>query len=68
MSKDFDWHSPEAKESIVVPQVEAIAVYTNPDGNIVIRQQDSYGGEDHFVLIPRSNVNALIKALKEVVK
>lgn len=40
MAKDeFDWGD---KESVVVKSQDAIAVYPNPDGDIVIRRQQSW--------------------------
>jgi hypothetical protein len=37
-ANDWDWN-PEKQKSIVVQQVDAIAIYTNVRGEIVIRQQ-----------------------------
>ena len=59
MQDDFDW---SIKEIVVVPQVDAIAVYENPDGDIVIRQRDDYN-DDPFVCIPRSSLESVITAL-----
>lgn len=66
MNSDFDWL--ENKENIIVPAVDAIAVYTNEDGNIVIRQQNPMGDDDYFVVIPLNNVPAVIKAVEEEAK
>lgn len=63
MSEKFDWNSEKIKESVVMKSVQAIAVYTNPDGDVVIRQQDSMGDEDHFVVLPKSSAKALVKAI-----
>lgn len=62
---DFKWYGQDASESVVIPSVQAVAVYTNPDGEIVIRQQSSSQDDDHFIAIPRSQVKALIKAIRE---
>jgi isopentenyl diphosphate isomerase/L-lactate dehydrogenase-like FMN-dependent dehydrogenase len=32
MPKDFNWNDIDSKKDIVVPSVDAIAVYTNHDG------------------------------------
>lgn len=64
MAGDWKWHGENERESIVVPAVQAIAVYTNPAGDIVIRQEDPMGNEDSVVVLPRGSVNALIKAMK----
>jgi len=61
---DWKWHEQDAKESIVVPSVQAVAVYANTDGDIVIRQQNPMGEEDAVIVVPRSSVGAIIKALK----
>lgn len=51
------------KESTVIPSVRAVAVYTNPNGDIVIRQE-GYPDEDAVIVIPRGALNSLVKALK----
>jgi hypothetical protein len=52
-ANDWDWN-PEKQKSIVVQQVDAIAIYTNVRGEIVIRQQ-GFGGEvDAIVAFPRA--------------
>jgi hypothetical protein len=60
-----DWLSGSLKDSTVVPQVDAIAVYTNLDGLVVIRQRSQIGEDDAFIAVPKGSVAALIKALKE---
>lgn len=62
---DWDW---KLNESVVVESVQALAVYTNTGGSIVIRQQDSMGEDDDVVIVPRQHVSALIKALKAELK
>lgn len=51
------------KESTVIPSVRAVAVYTNTDGDIVIRQE-GWPDEDAVIVVPRSAVNSLVEALK----
>jgi hypothetical protein len=63
-SNDWKWHGEDAMESIVVKPVQAVAVYTNPHGEIVIRQQDTMGEDDSVIVIPKSAVNALVKAIR----
>lgn len=60
MSGDFDWTD---KESITIGEQLAVAVYENPRGDIVIRQQDWYGDEDDWVIVAKQNVPALCRAL-----
>lgn len=64
MTDDFDWYSEDCAEDIVVPPVDAIAVYTNKKDHIVIRQKGSDGDEDSFVILPKSFVSRLISALQ----
>lgn len=52
------------KDSTVIPSVLAVAVYTNPNGGIVIRQEGYQGEDDQVVIIPPSSVSVLIEALK----
>lgn len=68
MPKDFDWYSADTKDDIVVPSVQAIAVYLNSNSDICIRQQDSMDGEDAVIVIPRSQAKALAKAITEAAK
>ena len=69
-SEQFDWSKSDA---VVIRPVEAVAVYTNTVGNVVIRQQGAdlsqpYGGEDTFIVIPRDRVSDVIKALQEEIE
>lgn len=64
MSEKWNWYGDEEKESTIVKSVQAIAVYSNQDGEIVIRQQDSLGDEDGYIVIPKLYVPALIESLK----
>lgn len=58
---DFNWN--ENKQDLVVQQVDAVAVYINMDGNIVIRQQ-AFPNDDAVIVLPKASIPALIKALK----
>jgi hypothetical protein len=62
---DWDWNGKDEQAVVVVPPVQALAVYTNEAGNVVIRQQDMYQDEDDVVVVPKSHLPALIKALQE---
>lgn len=59
--ENFSWIDCEC---VVVEPVDAIAVYTNLKGNIVIRQQSAMGDDDPIVVVPRSRVADIIAALK----
>lgn len=63
MANDWDWN-PEKQKSIVVQQVDAIAIYTNVRGEIVIRQQGFGGEEDAIVAFPKAYAETIIAALQ----
>ena len=58
---DFNWDN---DETVVFPTANAVAVFMNEDGGVVIRQQDPMGDDDPFVVIPPAQLKALIKALR----
>ncbi len=62
---DFDWSD---KDSIVVENVDAIAVYRNPDDDVVIRRQDTPDIGDAYVVIPLGHLPAIIAALQALEK
>jgi hypothetical protein len=59
---DFDWSA--GNPDLVIPEQPATAVYENPFGSIVIRQEDrSLEGNDPFICIHPDNLGALIDRL-----
>lgn len=64
----WDWLGDEERKSTVVRPVNAIAVYTNLNGDVVIRQQGEIGGEDSLVVAPKSAIQDLINALAAAIK
>jgi hypothetical protein len=62
--KDFNWAD---TESVVIRGVEAVAVYRNPHGDVVIRQADSAGlrHEEPCIVIPVERVQNLIASLQK---
>ncbi len=60
----FEWmESP----SVVIKSVDAIAVYPNVPGDIVIRQKSSKGifrEEDSIIVVPRDRLDAVLAALE----
>jgi hypothetical protein len=53
-------------ESLVLPSQPAIAVYTNRYGQVVIRQEETFGDDgDHFVYICPQHLDALIVRLRK---
>jgi hypothetical protein len=62
--EDFDWSD---KESVLFPTQPAVAVYFNPRGEIVIRQESQYHpDEDHFIYLQRKNLRPLIERLQQI--
>jgi hypothetical protein len=64
-SNDFSW-SDEAL--IVVKRVDAIAVYKNPQGDIVIRQESRAGDEDNIVIVPAQYAYTLVESMQRLLK
>lgn len=64
MSERFSWS--DDQHVVVFKSVMGVAVYTNEDADIVIRQADHFGGvdDDGVIIIPRDRVEAVISALK----
>jgi hypothetical protein len=56
----FDWTS----NDVVVRQQDAVAVYQNPYGDVVIRREAAWDEEnDVCVVIARQNVPAVVEAI-----
>jgi hypothetical protein len=65
MSDDFSWDN---DESIVVEPVLGIAVYENPDGDVVIRIQSDCSDGDEFIAIPRDRARAVAAAINRLLR
>jgi hypothetical protein len=64
MAGDFNWYPKDDEDSdIVIKQVDAVAVYTNPHGDLAIRQHNAVD-DDAIIVIPKSQAQALIDAIK----
>lgn len=61
MTEGFDWAN---NEDVLVPEQAAVAVYLNPKGAVVLRQEADMGDDDHFVYIAINHIPALIAKLK----
>jgi hypothetical protein len=63
---DFDWYGNDA-EDIVIPEQQAVAVYRNHAGDVVIRQKagDYWNqvDEDPWIVVKREHVGRLALAL-----
>jgi len=63
--RQFDWAD---KGSIVVRRVDAIAIYTDPEGDIVIRQQRADVPYDVIVTIPPQHAYSVIEGIQRQLK
>jgi len=62
---DWDWYGEEEKQSQVIPRVDALVVYPNAQGDVVIRQQGSMGEDDSVIVFPASHAATVIAAIKK---
>lgn len=62
--EQWSWNAEDADESIVIARVDAVAVYQNTKGDLVIRQQHPLGEDDAVLVIPRAHVPAFIQGIK----
>lgn len=60
--REFNWTKDE--DAVVVPRVDAIAVYLSSGGQIVIRQEGPFGDEDSIVSFPIDYAEKLIAAIR----
>jgi hypothetical protein len=60
---EFSW----ADADVVIERAGAIAVYPNPKGDVVVRQEGRMGEEDSVVIIPRGRIQDFILALQHEV-
>lgn len=58
------WSWSNDKEDIVIPRVDAIAIYLNGDGDIVIRQENPMGEDDAVIVMPMQHAEAFIAAIR----
>ncbi len=59
MSDRFDW----AGDTVVLPEQPATAVYTNPHGAVVVRQEGGPYDEDCWIIIRPENALRLCRAI-----
>jgi hypothetical protein len=61
--EEFKWDDDEA---VVVKPVQAIAVYRNGFGHVVIRQEkSSFQDDDPYIVVPQPALRKLIEALNK---
>ena len=64
-SNDFSWSD---ESLIVVKRVDAIAVYKNPQGDIVVRQESRMGDEDNIIIVPAQYAYTLVESMQRLLK
>lgn len=52
----------------VFPATEALEVYLNERGDVVLKQEDALGNDDRYVYIPIIHLSAAIRAMRQVAK
>ncbi len=62
MSENFDWWAAEKQGLVAVREQAPIAVYLNPRGCVVIRQQNDFD-DDSWILVEPDRVRALAEAI-----
>jgi hypothetical protein len=65
-SSEFKWND---TQSVVVKQQDAIAVYANPDDDIVIRRRQAWDEQDDvFIVIGQTQARTVIAGMERVLK
>lgn len=65
-AEDFSWRDTDA---VVVRQQDAIAVYSNPDGDLVIRRRRAWDEEDDvWIVVGQTQIRSVIDAMEKVLK
>ena len=68
MAQSHDEFSWSDETLIVVKRVDAIAVYRNPEGDIVIRQERRGGDEDNIVIVPAQSAYTVVESVQRLLK
>ena len=65
-NEDFSWRDTDA---VVVRQQDAIAVYSNPDGDLVIRRRRAWDEDDDvWIVVAQTQIRTVIDAMEKVLK
>jgi hypothetical protein len=65
-NEDFSWRDPDA---VAVRQQDAIAVYSNPDGDLVIRRRRAWDEDDDvWIVVAQTQIRTVIDAMEKVLK
>jgi hypothetical protein len=65
VSNDFNWYDDSTREDRIIPEQLETAIYLNPNGAVVIRQQAEHGN-DPFIVIQPEYVPMLIARLQQL--
>ena len=65
MSDRFDWH--RDNPDVLFRSYGDVAMYLNPYGDVVVRQNDPFDTDDSIVIIPVANADAFAQRFKELV-
>lgn len=69
MSDAFKWDMAQESGSLVFPSAQGLAIYRNPAGDVVLRQEAAPTDEDDtFIFIPVMYVEAVIEAIRRAAK
>jgi hypothetical protein len=65
-STEFDWANASIRDCTVQQQVHRVAIYDNPHGDVVIRQERDWNEEDDpFIVIARGHAIRAAHAILE---
>jgi hypothetical protein len=65
-NEEFSWRD---TDSVVVRQQDAIAVYSNPDGDLVIRRRQAWDeNDDVWIVVAQTQIRTVIDAMERVLK
>jgi hypothetical protein len=63
-TEDFSWRD---TESVVVRQQDAVAIYSNPDGDLVIRRRQAWDEDsDVWIVVAQTQIRTVITAMEKV--
>ncbi|ATQ77878.1 hypothetical protein CR152_27780 [Massilia violaceinigra] len=60
---DINWYGEDQDSSVIFNSVNALAVYINTSGELVIRQQGANGEDDSVIALPKMFVPMLLSAI-----
>jgi hypothetical protein len=65
-NEEFSWRD---TDSVVVRQQDAIAVYSNPDGDLVVRRRQAWDeNDDVWIVVAQTQIRTVIDAMERVLK